>query len=284
MDLVDEQQHVAGVHDLLDDLLQTFLELAAVLRAGHERRHVQCDEALVAQDVGHLVGHDELRQALGDGGFAHAGLAQNERVVLLAARKDLHDALDFRRAADDRIQLALAGLLGEIGAELGEHGIRRARRAIEARAPGVDRRLAHKIVQRPAHVVAGDVQAAQHLERRALALAHDAEQQVLRGDVGLPHLHGLAQRVLQHALDARREGEMSGDVGVLVDGDHLADGLNDAVVADVQAVERLGGKTVLLLDEAEQDMLGAHVGLVKRARLILSQDKHFARLVREFLE
>ena len=35
---------------------------------------------------------------------------------------------------------------------------------------------------------------------------------------------------------------MPGDVGVLVDGDHLADGLNDAVVADVQAVERLGGK------------------------------------------
>ena len=183
MDLVDEQQHVAGVHDLLDDLLQTLLELAAVLRAGHERRHVQRDEALVAQDVGHLVGHDELRQALGDGGFAHTGLAQNERVVLLAAREDLHDAFDFRRAADDRIQLALAGLLGEIGAELGEHGIRRARRAIEARTPGVDRRLAHEIVQRPAHVVAGDVQAAQHLERRALALAHDAEQQVLRGDV-----------------------------------------------------------------------------------------------------
>ena len=144
--------------------------------------------------------------------------------------------------------------------------------------------MAHEIVQRPAHVVTGDVQAAQHLERRALALAHDAEQQVLRGDVGLPHLHGFAQRVLQHALDARREGEMSGDVGVLVDGDHLADGLNDAVVADVQAVERLGGETVLLLDEAEQDMLGAHVGLVKRARLILSQDKHFTRLVREFLE
>ena len=61
VDLVDEQQHVAGVHDLLDDLLQTLLELAAVLRAGHERGDVQRDEALVAQDVGHLVGHDELR-------------------------------------------------------------------------------------------------------------------------------------------------------------------------------------------------------------------------------
>ena len=60
VDLVDEQQHIAGVHDLLDDLLQALLELAAVLRAGHERGDVQRDEALVAQDVGHLVAHDEL--------------------------------------------------------------------------------------------------------------------------------------------------------------------------------------------------------------------------------
>ena len=77
---------------------------------------------------------------------------------------------------------------------------------------------------------------------------------------------------------------MPGDIGVLINSDHLADGLHYSVVADVQAVECLGGETVLLLDEAEQDVLGAHVGLVKRARLILSQDKHFARLVREFLE
>ena len=46
----------------------------------------------------------------------------------------------------------------------------------------------------------------------------------------------------------------------------------------------LGGQTVLLLYEAEQDMLGAHVGLMKRASLVLSQDEHLARFVGEFLE
>ena len=107
---------------------------------------------------------------------------------------------------------------------------------------------------------------------------------MLVGYVGLAHLHGLAQAVLQHALDARREGEMPGHVGVLVDGHHLADSLYHGVVLHALAVEGLGGQSVLLLYEAEQDMLGAHVGLMKRASLVLSQDEHLARFVGEFLE
>ena len=51
---------------------------------------------------------DALRQALGDGGLAHARLADQHRVVLLAAREDLDDALDLVLAADDRVELALA--------------------------------------------------------------------------------------------------------------------------------------------------------------------------------
>ncbi len=64
----------------------------------------------------------------------------------------------------------------------------------------------------------------------------------------------------------------------------MADGLHHRVVLDVQAVERLGGQAVLFLYEAEQDVLGAHVGLVKRAGLVLSQDKHLARFVGELFE
>ena len=35
---------------------------------------------------------------------------------------------------------------------------------------------------------------------------------------------------------------------------------------------------------AQENMLGAHVGLMERTRLILSQDQHLACFVREFLE
>ena len=116
--LIDEQDDVAGVLDLLDALLQAVLELAAVLAARHKGGHVEREQAFAAQDIGHLVGHDELRQALGDGGLAHAGLADEQRVVLLAAGEDLHDALDLAGAADNRVELAVARLLRKVGAEL----------------------------------------------------------------------------------------------------------------------------------------------------------------------
>jgi hypothetical protein len=51
---------------------------------------------------------DALREALDDGGLAHAGLADEDGIVLGAAREDLDGAADFGVAADDRVELALA--------------------------------------------------------------------------------------------------------------------------------------------------------------------------------
>ena len=93
--LVDEQDDVAALADLLHDLLQALLELAAVLAAGDERREVERVELLVLDGLGDLVARDALREALDDGGLADAGLADEHRVVLGAARQDLHDALDL---------------------------------------------------------------------------------------------------------------------------------------------------------------------------------------------
>src|SRR6185437_2185184 len=64
------------------------------------------------------TGRDELRQSLDDRGLAHAWLADQNRVVLLAAREDFHDALDFLRASNRRIELALGAELREIAAEM----------------------------------------------------------------------------------------------------------------------------------------------------------------------
>ena len=67
---------------------------------GDERREVERVELLVLDRLGHLVGGDALRETLDDGGLADARLADEHRVVLGAARQDLHDALDL--AARDR--------------------------------------------------------------------------------------------------------------------------------------------------------------------------------------
>ena len=71
---------------------------------------------LVLQPFGHVAADDAAGQPLDDGGLADAGLADEHRVVLRAAREHLDDAADLLVAADDRIELALARQLGEVAA------------------------------------------------------------------------------------------------------------------------------------------------------------------------
>ena len=143
--LVDERDDLAvGVGDLLEHGLEPLLELAAVLRARDHRADVERDEPLVAQALGHVALDDAAREALDDRGLADAGLADEHRVVLRAARQHLDDAADLLVAPDDRVELALARVLGEVAAVLLERlvlllGVL-ARDAVRSRAPPAARR------------------------------------------------------------------------------------------------------------------------------------------------
>ena len=105
-----------GLGDLLEHGLEPLFELAAILRAGHQRAHVETDDLLVLEALGHVAADDALRETFDDGGLADAGLADEHGIVLRAAGQHLNDATDFFVAADDRIELALARKLGEIAA------------------------------------------------------------------------------------------------------------------------------------------------------------------------
>ena len=115
--LVDEGDHLAlGVGDLLEHGLQPLLELAAVLGAGDHRTEVEADEPLVLEALGHVALDDAAGQALDDGGLADAGLADEHRVVLGAARQHLDDPADLLVAPDDGVDLPGARRLGEVAA------------------------------------------------------------------------------------------------------------------------------------------------------------------------
>jgi hypothetical protein len=113
--LVDEDDGLAFVlGQFVQHGLQALLELAAELGAGQQRGHVERQHALALERLGHLAGDDALRQAFDDGGLAHAGLADQHGVVLGAALQHLDGAADFLVAADDRVELAQAGALGQV--------------------------------------------------------------------------------------------------------------------------------------------------------------------------
>ena len=142
VELVDEEDDVAALGDLLHHLLEALLELAAVLGAGDEGREVERVDLLVLEELRHLARVDARREALDDGGLADAGLAEEDGVVLLAAREDLHDPLDLGLAADHGVELAVGGELGQVAAELVEElrGLLALARAALSPGPGGGRR------------------------------------------------------------------------------------------------------------------------------------------------
>ncbi len=99
---------------LPDDLLEPLLEIAAELRAGQERAHVQRVDAIAAERLGHLAVHDHLGEPLGDGRLADARLADVDGVVLQPAAEHLDGALEDLLAADERVDAAGARLFREI--------------------------------------------------------------------------------------------------------------------------------------------------------------------------
>ncbi len=286
VELVDEQDDVAAGADLLEHLLQALLEVTAVAGAGDQRAEVEGVEVLVLEGLGHLALDDGLRQALDDRRLADAGLADEDRVVLRTAGQHLHDPLDLLLAPDDRVELGFTSGLGEIPAELVEHqgrggralrGAARCGRLLAARVAGqqLDDLLAH-----PVEVGA---QLHEDLGCDALALADQAEQDVLGADVVVAELKGLAERQLQDLLGSGCEGDVPGR-GLLALTDDLLHLLADRLERNPEALQGLSGDTLTLVDQAQEDVLGADVVVVEHPGFFLSQDDNPPRAVGEPLE
>src|SRR6185503_3660866 len=255
VDLVDEQDDVAAGPDLLEDLLQPLLEVTAVARTGNKGTEVEGVDLLVLERLGHLALDDVLGEALDDGGLADAGLADQDRVVLGAPGQHLHDPLDLLAAADDRVELALAGGLSQVAAELVQDQ-RPGGSALGRAHSGALVLLALVAAQQLDDLLADPVQVGaeldQHLGGDTLALADQAEQDVLGPDVVVAELQRLAQRQLQHLLGARRERDVSARC-LLALADDLLDLLPDALQGDPEGFQGLRGHTLALVDEAKED-------------------------------
>ena len=101
-----------------DDLLEPLLELAAVLGTGDQRPDVEREHALVQENVGDIAGDDAVGEPLRDRGLANARLADEGGVVLGLTAQDLDDPLDLLLAADDRIEFAGTGSVGQVDPQL----------------------------------------------------------------------------------------------------------------------------------------------------------------------
>ena len=186
--------------DFLEHGLEAVFKLAAILCAGQHRAEVERDDALVAQALGHVAGDDAAREAFDDGGFAHAGLADQHRIVFGAAAQHLDDAANLFVAADHRIELAAARQLGQV---LGVF-FQRLELAFGILV-GDALRAAHGGERLQNGVVRG-AERNQRIARRVAFQVRDAQQQVLGRDVLVLEVRGFFKGLVESACSAPGSG------------------------------------------------------------------------------
>ena len=271
--LIDEQDGVLLGGQFFDDLLDALLELAAVLGARDHAGQIERDDALALQRLRYIAGNNFLSQTLDDGSLADARITDQRRVVFGAAGQNLDDALDFPRAADDRIELALLGGGGQVAAELGECIL-----AVSAACGGAglagDAVLcaAERLVQLANKDLRGDFQICQCGQRDVLAFAQDAEQQMLGADIAGAHFVRGLYGQLDDALGARSHALRGGSVGRAAAG-QLFDLLNKCLVGHACGSERLGRRAAAFTQQAEQQMLRADVAVAERCGRFLCKSQ-----------
>ena len=123
----------------------------------------------------------------------------------------------------------------------------------------------------------------EHLGSDALAFADQPEEDVLGADVVVAELERLAQAQLEDLLGARRERDVTRRGRAAVT-DDLLDLGPDGLERDAERLERLGRDALALVDQAEQDVLGADVVVVEQARLFLRQHDHSSGSIGEAFE
>ena len=276
--LVQEEDHVLGLANFLHHRLEPLLELTAVLGAGHQGAKVELEEPLLGQDVRHLVPDDPLGQTLDDGGLAHAGLADQDRIVLGAPGQDLDHPLDLGLAPDHGVELVLAGELGQIAGELVQHG--RLGALLRPRIVLV----AEEGQGLLAHLVKARAERLEDLGRDRLAFLHQAQEQVLGADVVVPELPGFLDRELEDALGLRGERHLSEREGLRESGERALHLGLDRLEPEAEALEHRRGDSLPVADQTEEDMLGAHEIVAEPPRLLPRQDDDSSRPLGKSLE
>ena len=123
----------------------------------------------------------------------------------------------------------------------------------------------------------------EHAGRDPLALAHEAEQEVLGADVVVTQASRLVDGELDDALGARREADFADDRPIAATDDELDRGPHLREL-DVHVLEHARRDALTLAHQAEQQVLGPDVVVVEALGLILGKGEDLSRPVGELVE
>ena len=300
VEFIDEQDDVARTANFIHHGFDAFFELTAVLRARHHHGQVKHHDAAVVQQIWHFFRDDALGQTFHDGRLAHASFPEKNGVVLGAAAEHLHQTFDLFRPANHRVQFILLGQIGEIAAKVVQ-GRGAALASTWATRGGSARGFAffaffefvgvdvftvfHGSAQEAKNFFADffelQTKVHQDLGGHAVLLTEQAEQLVFGANVVVVQASSFVDGVLDDFLGPGGQGQ-------LAQGHHLRTGLHqffdfDANLAQIdgQALEHIGAHATAFFHQAQQDVFGPDVLVVKALGLLLSKRHHFAGSVCE---
>ncbi len=255
--LIDEENDpTLGLLNLVEHGFQPLLELAAEFRPGDQRAHVERHQLLVLQAFRHIAIDNAQGEAFHNGGFTDARLTNQDRIVLGPAREHLHGAADFLVAANDRIKLAVARILGQVAgiflqrviAFLGGSAVSRA--ALAKLGDGAFQRL---------H---GDAGILQRSGSGCAGRCGEREQDTLDGDIAVA---GLFRAGLGGCKELRAllvEPELAVAPGYARElAKRGIDSLDDKFRAPAGGANEIGGELVAVVQHGFEHMLGRE-GLV----------------------
>ena len=195
-------------------------------------------------------------------------------IVLGAAAQNLDDALDLVLAADDGVEVALLGQLGQVAAKGLERGrldvLLAARDAAFALGPGppceddspplaflalafAGGKIGIEFLE---HFVAGaldvDLEGLEHARGHAVAFAQQAEQDVLGADVGVIERLGFLAGEREDLLHARRVGDVARHLGVRAGADLLFHLDADGLEIEAELLQHIDRDALPELDQPEQ--------------------------------
>src|SRR5208282_1958119 len=213
----------------------------------------------------HVAVDDAQSQTLDDRGLAHAGLANQHRIVLGAARQDLDGATDFLVAPDHRVELAVASSLGEVARVFLERLVSvfgRSRVGGTALAQRLDGGV--EVLRRHAGI-------GEDLTGLIAFLEREREQQPLDGNETvaglLAGLLGDIEDPRQRRIEINLSGAAAGDFRT--PGEHRLDGGQGLARIAARAVDEPSGEPLGIVEQHLEQMLGRKllVSLAQRERL-----------------
>ena len=270
VELVDKENHVPLFLHILDGILEPLLKLAPVLASGDHAAQVQGQDALAGKGFGNLAGHDHLGQALHHGAFAHARLTDEHGVVFGAAAHDLHDAFNFRAAANHRVQLAVLRSLGQVAAVFFQHAafglsfLALGRGNILAAVGlGFGQRLENFLL----HFLRIHAHAAKQAHGHAFALLEKGKPEMLRAHKAVVQLAAFQNAAFQNFFAARGQLQHAAGLNIAL-AQKRAHALKNRIIVDIRG-QHIGYHGTGLLQQAQKNMLRPHIGLVQQHRRLL---------------